>query len=80
MRRSRMAVDNSFADQIAEKQATPNRHKEARDAMIDATIGVAHSRVLHRVCSNKLPVKAHRASLQSSAYHLASARIGPGIG
>src|SRR5882724_5426418 len=42
MRRSRMAVDNIARRSDRRKAATPNRHKEARDAMIDATIGVAH--------------------------------------
>jgi len=65
MRPSWMAVDNSLADWGSRKGVTPNRHKEARDAMIGVTIGVAR-----HVCSmeciesvgEKLAVKVHRAS------------------
>jgi hypothetical protein len=83
MRRSRMAVDNSLADWGSRKGATPNRHKEASDAMIGATIGVARHvcRVqCIRVCARKVGDQKSSNVIHSSAYHLASARIGPGIG
>jgi hypothetical protein len=65
MRRSRMAGNNSLADWGSRKGATPNRHKEASDAMIGVTI-----RVARHVCSveciesvrKKLAIKNHRTS------------------
>jgi hypothetical protein len=62
MRRSRMAVDNSLADYGSRKGATPNRHKEASDAMIGATIGAARHPCFIESVRDKLAVKAHRTS------------------